>query len=172
MGLTTWKTWTVGNGLVLPPTTQHFNFTILAPIKYLSSDCIMTWSVCTLCSFSRCFISRCQICDRTNICWVAIEKSRISHNIWCYFTVIQRILVRSPRCKREVEERVKLYNLRIDQVVIPWDLKYSIWAKITWTIIWNRSLGKTRPRNSRSTSGLGNNPNNTKQVGFWASSSS
>jgi hypothetical protein len=41
-GLTTQQTQTVGDGPVLPPKTRHFKFTIFAPIKYLSSDRIMT----------------------------------------------------------------------------------------------------------------------------------
>jgi hypothetical protein len=41
-GLTTRKTRPTGNGPVLPPKTRHFNITTLPPIKYLSSDCIMT----------------------------------------------------------------------------------------------------------------------------------
>jgi len=41
-GLTTRKTRTIGNGPVLPPKTRHLKFTIVAPIKYLSSDRIMT----------------------------------------------------------------------------------------------------------------------------------
>jgi len=41
-GLTTRKTWTVGNGAVLPPKTRHFKSTMFAPMKYLSSDRSMT----------------------------------------------------------------------------------------------------------------------------------
>jgi len=36
------KTRTVANGSVLPPKTRHFNLTTLSPIKYLSSDRIVT----------------------------------------------------------------------------------------------------------------------------------
>jgi len=36
------QTRTVAIGPVLPPKTRHFNLTTLAPIKYLSSDCIVT----------------------------------------------------------------------------------------------------------------------------------
>jgi hypothetical protein len=41
-GIITRKTRTVGNGAVLPAKTRHFKSTIFAPIKYLSSDRIMT----------------------------------------------------------------------------------------------------------------------------------
>jgi hypothetical protein len=41
-GLTTRKTRPTGNGPVLPPKTRHLNITTLPPIKYLSSDRIMT----------------------------------------------------------------------------------------------------------------------------------
>jgi hypothetical protein len=58
--------------------TRHFNITTLPPINYMSSDCIMIWSVCRLCSSSSCFTSRSQICDPTNICWVTIDNPPIS----------------------------------------------------------------------------------------------
>jgi len=57
-------------------TRPRFHFTVpptLAPIKYLSSDRIMTWSVRKLCSISRSFISRFQICDPIDIRWVAVK---------------------------------------------------------------------------------------------------
>jgi hypothetical protein len=75
------KTKTVGNRPVLPPPTWHFQFTILSPIECLSSDRMVTWSICGWCTFCRSFDSRCQIWDRINICWVAIDTPRISHNI-------------------------------------------------------------------------------------------
>jgi len=133
-GLTTRKTQTIGNGPVLPSKTRHFKFTILAPIKYLSSDRIMPWSVCTLCSFSRSFTSRCQVCDQPNIRWVAIENPPISRKIPRYFTAIQRILVRSQIWQREVKERLEMLNLRTDHVMIQSELKYFIGAKGEGTI--------------------------------------
>jgi len=51
-------------------TGPRFHFTVhpaLAPIKYLSSDRIMTSSVRKLCSIGRSFISCFQICDPTDI---------------------------------------------------------------------------------------------------------
>jgi hypothetical protein len=36
------KTWTIAIGPVLPPKTQDFNLTTLAPFKYLRSDRIVT----------------------------------------------------------------------------------------------------------------------------------
>jgi len=54
----------------------RFDYTVppkFAPIKYLSSDHIMTWSVRSLCCFSRSFTSRSQICDWTNICWFIVK---------------------------------------------------------------------------------------------------
>jgi len=128
------KTRTVAIGPVLPPKTWHFNIKSLAPIKYLSSDGIMTQSICKLCSFMRTFTSRFQICDRTNIHWVAIESLQISLEIWLYFTAILRILVRSQIWKREVKERIKLHNLHIDHVTIWPELKYLIGATGVGTI--------------------------------------
>jgi len=91
--LTTRKTWTIGNGPVLPATLWHFKFTMLALIKYVSSDRIMIWSIPTFCSFSGCFTSCCHICDRPNISLVTIENLRIGLTIWCYFRAIQQVLV-------------------------------------------------------------------------------
>ena len=124
------KTRTVAIGLVLPPKTRHFNITSLPPIKYLSSDRIVTWSICKLCSFMRSFTSRFRICVTTNIRWVTIENPRISFQIWCYFTAILRILVGSQIWKWEVKERIKLHNLRIDHVTIRSELRYLIGANV------------------------------------------
>ena len=161
MGLTTRKTRTIGNGPVLPPKTRHFKFTILAPIKYLSSDRIMTWSVCTLCSFSRSFTSRCQICDRTDICWVAIENPPISRKISSYSTAIQRILVRSQIWQREVKERLDLHNLRTDHVMIRSELKYLIGAKVGGTVNMELRSGYNPVKTRGFMSGLGNKPAKT-----------
>jgi len=169
-GLPTRKTLTIGNGPVLPPKTRHFKFTMLAPIKYLSSDRTMTWSVRTLCSFIRSFTFRFQICDQTNIRWVAIENPQVSLEIWCYVPAIQRILIRLQIREREVEERVKLHNLRIHHVMIRWDLRYLIGAKVARTVRWNCSLGTTWPKNCSFMSGPGNNTARTKRVRFLTGS--
>jgi len=129
-GRTTPKTQTVGNGPVSPPKTRHFKSTILARINYLSSDRIVKWSVRRLCSVSGSFTSRIQICDRTNIRWVAIENPRTSLTIRLYFTATQQISVRSQIWQREVKERLKLHNLRIDHVMIQSELNYLIGAKV------------------------------------------
>jgi len=113
-----------------PPKTRHFKSTILAPIKYLSSDRIVTWSVCRLCSFSPSFTSRSHICDRTNIRSVAIENPHFSAEISPSSTAIQRILVQSQIWQREVIEGVKLHNLRTDHVTIRSELRYLIGAKL------------------------------------------
>jgi len=153
-GLTTRTTRTIGNGPVLPPKTRHFKFTILPPIKYLSSDCIMTWSVRTLCSFNRSFTSRCHICDRTNIHWVAIENPPISRKITRYFTAIQRILVRSQIWLWEVKERLEMHNVRTDHVMIRSELKYLIGVKGGGTV-------KVEPRS-------GYNPVKKLRVYVWS----
>ena len=58
----------------LVPFYRSYDFaSTLAPIKYLSSDRIMTWWICRLCSFSPSFMSRFQICNPTNIRWIAVE---------------------------------------------------------------------------------------------------
>jgi len=110
--------------------TRHFNLTIWAPIQYFSSDCIMTWSIRRLLSFSPSYTSQFQICNWTNIRWVPIENPRISLKIWCYSTAIQRILVGLQIWKRDMNEGLKLHNLHIHHVMIRSELKYLIGAKV------------------------------------------
>jgi hypothetical protein len=74
--------------------THHSNITRLPPIQYWSSDRIVTWSICTLCSVMRTHTSRCQICNPSNIRSVAIGHMWILLQILPCFTVIQRTLVR------------------------------------------------------------------------------
>jgi len=136
----------------------------------LSSDRTMTWSLLTLCSFSCSFTSRGQICERTNIRWVAIKNLRMSLKIWCYFSAIQWILVRSQIWKWEVEERLKLQNLPIHHVMILWDLRRLIAAKVAGTVQWNRGGGKTCPKNCGFLSGAGRNPAKTLRVRLLAGS--
>ena len=47
----------------------------------------------TLYSVINSLSSRCQNCDWTNICSVAIKNPQMSHTIWCYFTASQQVLV-------------------------------------------------------------------------------
>ena len=57
-------------------TGPRFHFTVpttLAPIKYLSFDCIMTWSIRKLFSFSRSSTSSIQICSPTDIRWMVVN---------------------------------------------------------------------------------------------------
>ena len=140
-GLTSWKTWPIGNGPVLPPKTRHFNITTLPPIEHLSSDRIVTWSVRRLCSSSHFFTSRCQICNPTNIRWVAIENLLISLMVYLYFTATQRISVWSQVWMQGVKEHAKLDNLHIQHVMIRSELKYSVAAKAVGTV-------KLEPRSS------------------------
>ena len=109
---------TIAIWTILPPISQHVNFTTLDPMKYLSSDHIMTWSICKLCSIGRSFTYRCQIYDRTNIHRAAIKNPQLTNQIWHYFAVIQEILVTSQIWMREVEELLKLHTQHIDHVTI------------------------------------------------------
>jgi len=95
MALTTRKTRTIGNGPVLPPNTNHEKLTNMPPIKYLSSHGIMTWSIHTLCCLSRSFTSHCQIYDRNNVHWVAIEHLQTTETPASNITAMQWMLVRS-----------------------------------------------------------------------------
>jgi hypothetical protein len=83
-------TWTTGpfhGSSAFPPN--------VAPIKYLSSDGIITRSVRRLCSFSCSFTSRCQICDRTNIRGIAVKLRNILRENGGFSITTQRIFVRS-----------------------------------------------------------------------------
>ena len=133
-GLTKRKTRTVGNVVVLPPKTRHSKSTIFAPINYLSSDRIMTWSVRELSSFSPSFTCRIQIWDRTNNRAGAIEIPRNSLKNCLHSTTTQQISVRSRIWMREVKEGPKLHSLRTDHVTIRSELKYLIGAKAVRTL--------------------------------------
>jgi len=122
-------TQTVVIGPVLPPKTRHFNLTTFAPIKYLSSDCIVTWSVHRFCNISRSFTSWFQNCDATIIHCVAIENPQISPQIMRYFAVTQWILVASQFWMWEVKELLKLHNLHSEHVMIWSEPKNLIGAK-------------------------------------------
>jgi len=102
----------------------------VAPIKYLSSDRITLWSVRRLCSFSPSFTSHCQIWNWTNIHWFAVKLHHIWGEIPRFSIATRRILVRPQIWTREVNERLKLHNLRTDHIVIRSELKYLIGAKI------------------------------------------
>ena len=160
------KTQTVAIGPVIPPTTWHFNITTLAPIKYLSSDRITTWSIRRLCRISRSFTSHVQNGDLTNICLVIIKNPRISPTIVRFLKATQRLLVGSPIWKREVKERLILYNLHINHVTIRSQLIYLTGAKVAGTAIWNRGPGTTRAKNRGFMSDPGNNPAKTQWVEF------
>ena len=123
------KTRTVVIGPVLPRKTCHYNYTTFSPIRYLSSDCIVTWSALRLCILSRSFTPWFQKCDATNIRCVAVKNTGISHRIWRYCTATQRILVASQIWMREVKQLPKLHNLCTDHVMIWSEPKNLIVAK-------------------------------------------
>jgi len=128
------NTRTVAMGPVLPATTQYFIIATLAPIKYLCSDRIMTWSIRRLCSFSISFTSSLQIYDLTNTRGVAIEHPGISLNICAHCTAIQRISVGSQIWMLEVKDLAKLHKLCIHHVMIRSELKNLIAAKAVQTV--------------------------------------
>jgi len=164
------KTRTVAIGPVLSPKTRHYMTTIFSPTKYLSSDCIVTWSVGRLCSFSPSFTSRSQMYSRTNIRWLAIDNPGISPDLWRSFTAIQCVLVQSQIWHRMVKELLKLHYLHTDHIMIQSELKYLIVAKVAWTVIWTRGPGSTRPKNPGFISSPGNKPVKTESVGLLGGS--
>jgi hypothetical protein len=124
---------TVAFGLGCTLIPGRWKIRLFALVEYLSSDRIVTWWICRLCTFSRSFTSGCQLCDTTNIRRVAIENPRISLDIGPYLTATQRKSVGSQIWKREVKESLKLDNLRIDHVTIQSELKYIIGANTAGT---------------------------------------
>jgi hypothetical protein len=127
----------------LQPKTRYFNLTTWAPIKYLSCDHIVTWSIRRLSSFIRSFTSRIQIRDPTITRWVTIKNPRISRIIWCYVIVTQRILVQSQIWMQEVKQGVNLDNLRINHVAIRSELRYLIGARVGGTVKWTHGPGNS-----------------------------
>jgi len=114
-------------------TGPQFHITVpatLPPIRYLSSDRIVTGSVRKSCIFSPSFTSRCQICDWANIRWIAVKYSDISAEKCGFSIATQRILVGSPIWEREEKEGLTLHNLRTNHVTIRSELRYLIGAKI------------------------------------------
>jgi len=170
VGLITWKTLTIGNGLVLPPKTRHFMFTILPPTENVTSDCFMTSSVHRLCSFSWASTCHGQMWDRTNIQWVAIENRPCSSEISQYVTAIQSILVWSKIWQRTVKQQLILHNPHTDHVVISSELKYLIGAKFAGTRKWNCVPDTTQAKDCGFMSSPGSNRAKTNQVGFPAGS--
>jgi len=164
------KTRTVAIGPVLQPKTRQNKSTIFAPIKYLSSDRIVTWSVGKSCKFSPAFTARYHIRSRTNFRPVVIKNPWILPEKWGYFTAIRWILVQSQIWQREVKERLKLHNLHTDHIVIQSELKYFIWVKVAGTVMCNRGPGSTRPKNRGFMSGPGNQPAKTERVGLLGGS--
>jgi hypothetical protein len=164
------KTRTVAIGLVLPPKTRHYKSKICAPIKYLSSDRIVTWSVGRLSSFSPSFTSRSQICGRSNIHRIAIENPGISPDMWRFITAIQWILVQSQIWQREVKEGLKLHNLRTDHIVIRSELKYSIRVTVAGTANMEPRSGLNPAKNRGFMSGSGNKPSKPQRVGLLGGS--
>jgi len=145
-------------------TGPRFHITVpstLAPNKYLSSDRIVTWSVRRLCSISPSFTSRCQICDWSNIRWIAVKEGDSSAEKCGFSIATQRILVRSQMWQREVKEGLKLQNLRTDHVTIRSELRYLIGA----TIVDLKCQGFGENPLQRSGSGLEPDPEPNRGIG-------
>jgi len=166
MGFTIRKIRTVGNGRVLTPKIRHLKWTIVSPMKHMSCDCTVTWSISRECSFRCSCTFHCQICNQTNICWVTMKNRQISQKIWCYFTTIQQMLVQLQIPKREVQEQSKLYHQLIHHVVILSEHRDGIGASCTGTVNWNHHPLSTWPKNCQCMSSLGNNMAQGTQFGL------
>ena len=166
MGLTPRKTQTVANGPVLPPKTWHFKFTILAPMKYLSSDRITTQSIHTLCTISHSITSRFQICDVTSIRWLAIESTLFSLKFCHYFTTTLRISVRLRIRKSGKSWTIYILTMsRYNQ-----NSNTQLEAKLQEPYTSDRGPVPTLSNTHCSVSSQGNKPAETKRVRFLAGS--
>ena len=114
-------------------TRMRFHFLVpltLAPIKYRSSDCIVTWLIRWMCSFSSSSTCCFQIWDRTNIRSIGVKQHHIPSNIHRFSIVTEQILIWSQIWRWEVREQLTVRNLRIDHVTIRSELRYIIGATI------------------------------------------
>jgi hypothetical protein len=64
-----------------------------APIKFLSSYHIVTWSICEWCSIRWSFISHCLFFNLINFYWVTVENQWFWPDFQCYFTVTEQIMI-------------------------------------------------------------------------------
>lgn len=78
----------------------------LAPLKYLTSNCIGTCAVHRLSRLWRSWTSRCQNWDRTNIYGIADFQCNISSDIGEFSILTQWMFIRSQIPKREVNARL------------------------------------------------------------------
>jgi len=120
-----WVRWRIGTG-------PQFHFTVpatLAPIKYLNSDHIATWSIREMCRMMPYFISHFQICDQINIHWVAVKLSWKSRQNDRVSIATPQQLVRLQIGECEIKEGIKLHISHIDYVTIRCELQYSIGAR-------------------------------------------
>jgi hypothetical protein len=126
-------TGTVATGPVLQPKTRYFNHTTLVPIENLSFDCIVTWLIRRLWSFSRSSTSLFQISDLTIICGAAHKNPRISLKCNLHIAATQQISVGSQLWILDVTDLIQPQNLRIRYVTIQSAHKNKIAVKAVGT---------------------------------------
>jgi len=80
---------------VFRPVPQFHPPTSLAPIKYLSFDCITKWSICKRCSFACSFTAYSSLCNPISIRCVTAKTA----NFWRFPTASQQILIGSQSGK-------------------------------------------------------------------------
>jgi len=161
------KTRTAAIWPVLPPTTSIQYPTTLALFKFFSSDHIVIWSICSLCSFSCFCTSRFQIADPADIRSVAIRHWHVSCEVCRFLTVIQQILVGSPSFKREVIELLTTHNLGMDHVTMQSEPRNWLWAQVVEPVIWNLSPVPTGPESQGVMSGAGEAPRRVTRSGSY-----
>jgi hypothetical protein len=122
---------------------RQFNIPKFAPIKYLTPDCIVTWSLCWLCTSSYFFTFSSHIWNPTNIHWVGIGIPVVGHTLCPVFTAAQQISIRSHIRKREVEHQLQLHNLHTYHVLTESELKCIGPGIVAETLKWHR--GEEKP---------------------------
>jgi len=113
-------------------TGPQFHLTVsttFTPIRYLLSDYSTMWSICEMCSFMCSFICHRPDFNRINIHWVGVKSSRIVVKIAGFAPQLTKYWwdckSENGKCKHN-----KNCITHIDHVVILWELKNSIVARI------------------------------------------
>jgi len=132
-------------GRVKPRPWFYFTVPVMfAAIKHRSSHHIRTWSMRRLCSVSHSSTCLCQICDPSDIHWIALTQDHIVSKICGFSIATLWILARSQLWQREVKQRIKLHHVYIGRVPIQSELTSLIGDKIV-NFKWRDFGGKTGP---------------------------
>jgi hypothetical protein len=105
--------------------------------------------MCEWCSFRSSFTSRSAILNLSNIRCVPVKTPRFERDFLCYFIATERILIGVQIGDHGVKEHLKLHLLRIDHVMIRYELENLIGATYIGTAKWNRVPGSNPAKKPR-----------------------